>query len=294
MVATGDLRSCDLTDGRQMSYREYGDPTGVPVINCHGGLMFGSDIAPAHDAASALGVRLISPDRPGIGLSSPFPGRTTGDWANDVHQLTTHLGLQAFSVFGWSLGGQYALGLAAQLPEVQRVVVVAGTPELDAELLPELNDVDRNLIGLAKNQPLLMRTLTIAAGNAALHLPSLVLKVTRASLSEPDHEALDQWPPEDFAACMAHALRQPEGIVEEYLVESRPWGFELNDADVPVALWQGADDHLVPPHWMNILAGALPSAQVHLVPDAGHFVAYDRWAEVLADLLPAETTHFHQ
>lgn len=291
MPVTGELRSCTLADGRLMSYREYGDPLGVPVINCHGGLMCGSDIAPAHDAASELGVRLVSPDRPGIGLSTPDPGRATGDWAEDVRQLMAHLELAAASAIGWSLGGQYALALAAQLPQVERVVVVAGTPELDADLLPELNDVDRHLIGMAQHQPLLMRGLTFAAGNAALHVPSLVLKIARANLSEPDRAALDRWPPQEFAACMAHAFRQPEGVVEEYLVEYRPWGFSLSDVDVPVTLWQGGDDHLVPPHWAEVLTSALPHAHLRLVPEAGHFVAYDRWSEVLRDVLPTQSCH---
>lgn len=288
MTEVGELRSLQLTDGRLLSYREYGAADGFPVINCHGGLLCGSDIAPAHGAAETLGLRLISPDRPGIGYSTVAPGRTTGSWAADVTQLLDHLQLRDVAAYGWSLGGQYALALAALVPEVKRVVVVAGTPELDDELLAQLNRLDRTLVGMAKNQPLLMRTLTAATGTLAHHLPELLAKATDANLSPSDREALEDWPASAFAACMAHALRQSEGMVEEYLVESRPWGFTLDQVRVPATLWQGTEDQLVPPQWVEILAAALPDARVNVVAGAGHFVAYDRWAEVLAGALPAD------
>lgn len=289
MTEVGEVRGLQLTDGRLLSYREYGASDGFPVINCHGGLLCGSDIAPAHGAAEALGLRLISPDRPGIGYSTMAPGRTTGSWAADVTQLLAHLQLSDVAAYGWSLGGQYALALAALVPEVKRVVVVAGTPELNDELLAHLNRLDRTLVGLAKNQPLLMRTLTAATGTLAQHLPDLVVKAMDANLSPSDSEALERWPANEFAACMAHALRQSEGMVEEYLVESRPWGFTLDQVRAPATLWQGAEDQLVPPEWVNVLAEALPDARVHTVAGAGHFLANERWTEVLSGTLPGNS-----
>lgn len=278
----GELQAFNLADGRVMSYREYGDPQGRPLINCHGGLLCGSDIAPAHDAARDLGLRVISADRPGIGFSSQAPGRTTATWADDVAQLIAALDLPSISVFGWSLGGQYALALGALLPQVERVVVVAGTPELNAELLPQLNRMDRALVSLAKDEPRLMRVLTSAVGGLTHFWPTLLTLTTRTNLSPSDRAALATWTSEQFAACMHHALRQPQGMVEEYLVESRPWGFATSQVTVPTILWQGSDDHLVPPGWVDILADSLPNAQVNHVNAAGHFLAYERWGEVLA------------
>src|SRR5271167_4350698 len=86
-------RSVTLPDGRELAYEEYGDPAGDPVLSFHGGLSSRLDAAPAHQAALDLGVRLISPDRPGIGLSTFQPGRRLLDWPADVAALTEALGI---------------------------------------------------------------------------------------------------------------------------------------------------------------------------------------------------------
>ena len=64
-----------LPDGRTLAYEEYGDPDGRPVLSFHGGLSSRLDAAPADQAALTLGVRIVSPDRPGMGLSTYQPGR---------------------------------------------------------------------------------------------------------------------------------------------------------------------------------------------------------------------------
>ncbi len=104
-----------LSDGRALSYREFGAPDGFPIINNHGGLVCGLDISPAHEIARELGIRIISPDRPGIGKSSAKSGRTLLDWASDVRELADTLKLGRFGIVGWSMGGQYAL--VARMPD---------------------------------------------------------------------------------------------------------------------------------------------------------------------------------
>lgn len=56
-----DEGSVDVGDERALGYREFGDPNGQPVVNCHGGLVCGLDVAPFHDAALELGARLELP-----------------------------------------------------------------------------------------------------------------------------------------------------------------------------------------------------------------------------------------
>ena len=87
-----------LRDGRRLGFTEYGDPAGFPVVNCHGGLACRLDVAAADGVARDASIRLISPDRPGVGLSDPRPGRTVLDWAADVSELTKQLGVDRFSV----------------------------------------------------------------------------------------------------------------------------------------------------------------------------------------------------
>ncbi len=60
-----------------MGYAQYGTRDGLPIVNAHGGLACRLDVAAADAVAAEAGVRLISPDRPGVGLSDPQPGRAT-------------------------------------------------------------------------------------------------------------------------------------------------------------------------------------------------------------------------
>jgi pimeloyl-ACP methyl ester carboxylesterase len=140
-----DEGSVDVSDERALGYREFGDPNGQPVVTCHGGLVCSLDVAPFHDAARELGVRIISPDRPGIALSDPASGRTTADWADDVCALIDALGVARTAVLGWSMGGQYALACAARIEDrVTRTVVIAGAVPLDDDTaFAELNSMDR-------------------------------------------------------------------------------------------------------------------------------------------------------
>lgn len=50
-----------------------------------------------------------------------------------------------------------------------------------------------------------------------------------------------------FAHVSREALRQPQGVVEEYRTMLRPWGFAPEDISVPVDVWAGTDDELVDP-----------------------------------------------
>ena len=80
-----------LADGRRVAYLEVGDPGGSPVISCHGGLSSRLDVQSAAASSAALGVRVICPDRPGIGGSDPQPGRVLKDWPAEVEQLIAEL-----------------------------------------------------------------------------------------------------------------------------------------------------------------------------------------------------------
>jgi pimeloyl-ACP methyl ester carboxylesterase len=71
-----------LSDGRNLAYAEYGDPAGTAVIYFHGapsGRLEPTLIG--DDNWAALGLRIIAPDRPGMGGSSSQSGRRLIDWA---------------------------------------------------------------------------------------------------------------------------------------------------------------------------------------------------------------------
>ncbi|MQC82328.1 MAG: alpha/beta fold hydrolase [Chloroflexi bacterium] len=129
-----------LPDGRRLGYASYGADDGWPVLFFHG--IPGSRHS-SHSAGlvgQSHGARVIAFDRPGYGLSDRLPGRQIHDWPTDVADALDVLGIDRFSVFGYSGGGPFALATAAAMPD--RVASVANvsamgplrTPEADARL----------------------------------------------------------------------------------------------------------------------------------------------------------------
>ena len=107
-----------LPGGRSIGYDEYGKADGPAVFVFHGNPGSHLDVLYAGRAAlDSLPVRLIAPDRPGIGLSDPQPHRQIRDWAADVNQLADALGIGRYAVIGGSTGGPFALACARLSPQ---------------------------------------------------------------------------------------------------------------------------------------------------------------------------------
>src|SRR6202030_1811808 len=96
-----------LQSGGHVAYDEYGDPRGVPVFFCHGWPSSRTMAELTDAAARELGVRIISPDRPGIRDSSFQPNRKLVDWPQIVEQLADHLRIQQFRILAISGGAPY-------------------------------------------------------------------------------------------------------------------------------------------------------------------------------------------
>ena len=87
------------------------------------------------------------------------------------------------------------------------------------------------------------------------------------------------------AASFNHAVAQgPGGMVEDTLQIVQPWGFDLATITVPVSVWQGARDRMVPFAHGRWLAATIPGARAHLFDDEGHISLVTKIDEILADL----------
>lgn len=269
----------DLDDGRTLAYLDLGDPEGHVVVSNHGGLSSRLDVLPAHDAAAAAGIRLLSPDRPGIGGSSRLPDRTLLDWPNDVAALLDHIGASTCSVLGWSLGAPYAAACAHVLRDrVAGAALVASPIPADwDDDGAHLNRMDRTFLELSGAAAPIDRAIFRLMRAEAQHRPKAFAKQSGAT---GDLAA-------ELPAAVAEGLADPKGVVDDYRVFGAPWGFDLGDLAVPVHLWQGDADELVPPAWAGRLADAIPGAQLTVVPGATHFLWYDHWTEIFDGLGPA-------
>jgi pimeloyl-ACP methyl ester carboxylesterase len=285
MGSAGHLATVRLRDGRTIAYSSWGDPDGRPVLNCHGGLVCRLDIATAEATARDLGLRIISPDRPGVGHSDRKPGHALLDWTDDARELVDALGIETCAAFGWSMGGQYALALARALaPRVDTAIVVAGCPPLDNDdSMARLNRMDQRLASLSTKSASMARATFATMRALAGHMPKRFAERSARSLGPYDADVVTR-PTTGYSAMVAEGLRQTMGAVDEYRAFVGPWGFTPAEVEVPVQLWWGSDDPLVARELIESLAEALPSCELHAVADAGHFVAFDRWREVLAPL----------
>lgn len=280
-----EKRTVRLSDGRSLCFAQYGDPDGFPVVNAHGGLACRLDVASADGTAKVHGVRLISPDRPGIGGSDAKPGRTILDWAHDVAELLDLLGVDRFAVMGWSMGGQYAAAVGRALaPRVSRVAIVAGVPPLtEPGVFQQLPTFDRVYTRLSQRAPwaarICFRTMWLAARAA----PDRYGRLAASQLGTADAEALRDEGFGVFARMSAEAFRRPGGVVEDYRAWMRPWGFAPEDLEVPVEVWGGEQDQLVGMAWPRELARRIPGASLHLRP-GGHFLALRYYGEIFEGL----------
>lgn len=147
-----------LHDGRNLAFAEYGAALGTPVFFFHG-LPSCRLMHPDDNMCRALGVRLITADRPGFGRSDPQPGRTLLDWADDVAELADHLSLGKFAAVGTSGGGPFLAACAYKLEaRMTGATIVAGSGPLDdPAVLAGMARERRIGYTLARHAPFLLR-----------------------------------------------------------------------------------------------------------------------------------------
>lgn len=276
----------DVGDGRRLGYATFGDPDGYPILNCHGGLVSRNDCALADTPARELGLRIISPDRPGIGLTSPAPDHDMVRWADtDLRTLVDTLALDRFSVMGWSAGGQRALAAAHVLgARIDRVAIVAGCLPLDDDAnRAQLSALDRRLLRWSEHAPPLATGYLRLTHQLATRAPRRVVRMSAGQLEGDEHGALDDhrdW----YAATLAEATHDPAGQRDDYRTFGAPWGFRPEEIDTPVVIHHGTSDQLVPVAWADELARRLPQATATTYPGVGHLLPVTRARQILATL----------
>lgn len=280
-----DTHVMRLRDGRDLAWVEVGAREGTPVLAFHG--TPGSRLQMSFDdaAPTAAGVRLVVPDRPGYGLSTFHRRRTLADWADDVGQLATHLGLDRFAVVGASGGGPHALVCAALLADrVEAAGVIAGVaPVSERGNETGMMPVNRLVTRAARRAGWSVTPLFSALAGAGRRWPERLVDQMARQLPRADAEVLQR--PEVRAAFvddLARASRTTgSAAAQDFALFTRDWGFRLEDITVPVHLWQGDADRNVPAAHAEQQAAAIPGAVLHRCPGEGHLLGVPRLQEIL-------------
>ncbi|RDW83506.1 hypothetical protein BP5796_04997 [Coleophoma crateriformis] len=291
-----------LPDGRQLGYAQYGSQTGPAVLYLHG--IPGSRIEAAmfDELSIQLGIRIIAADRPGIGWSSPHPGRTLLDYPKDLEHLAKHLELDAYSVLGVSGGGPYALACAMSLPreKLKSVSIVCGLGPPDIGMKgAHLSNWFGFTLGY-RYMPCVVKRYWKRQPEGRLKLTDekrLKLLLQRVSGSEEKYYAkdLEVMKDEDLLRLFLRSAREGfaqgfEGLLQDGKLMSIDFGFRIEHIhpDLPVQLWYGMDDTFVPLNHGVQIAIRL-DGRAHLrVEDETHSSLVVNWKEdILKSLIEA-------
>jgi len=289
-------QSVHLADGRVLGYAEYGPPEGPPLFLFHG--LPGSRLAAAEMwPGEPDTVRVIAPDRPGMGTSTFQPGRRLTDWPDDVRQLADSLRIQRFLVAGFSGGGPHALAVAHGLPDrVIAVASIAGAGPIGTrdgrKALKQANPANRLIFALARKAPGLLWPLIAQHAYAVRRHPGKVLDSAARDKSLPEADRQVMTGPalrERMMAAASEAFRQGvRGAIHEAHICARPWGFDPAAIKPPVHIWHGDQDTNVPVAMARYLAGRILGSSVTIYPGEGHLIVPKHWDEILGALLSAD------
>ena len=257
--------SAQLTDGRTLGYAEYGDPRGKPLFFFHGG---GSSRLLGelyHEPARRHGVRVIAPDRPGMGLSDPQSHRMLLDWPKDVVQLADSLGLQKFAAMGFSAGGPHVLVCARVIPERLTAAILVGCPVPGTPQLPI-----RYRLNFAV--PRLGGWMFASVMSGFVRDPVKAARKSAPWFCEAD---MRLWADPDFGRISYEATRESirrgrQGVADDVALVFGRWDFDLGDIKARVHLWHGEEDRLAPVAFGRQAASVLPDCVATFCPGEGH------------------------
>lgn len=267
-------REHDLDDGagNRLRVREWGPLDGDVVVFHHEIRGCGLSVPGGWSTPDALGIRVITVERPGYGCSTGTPGRRVVDAAGWTRRVADRLGLDEFALLGRSGGAPHAAAAAAVLGErVRRLCLTSG---LGPDELPGF-DPAAGMVAAQRHEIACARV-----GETSLR----TFIDEQPSPSSP--EGLDPFSPSDVEvlgrgdvriedqARHRESLRQgTDGWVHDDLaLFHHPWGFDLAAITAPTLLLYGLDDVHVPASHGDAYRRALGHGQLVKIPDAGHLL----------------------
>ncbi|MFW0792807.1 prolyl aminopeptidase [Gordonia sp. CPCC 205515] len=282
----------DVGDGQQIYWETSGNPDGKPAVFVHGGPGGGTS-ADQRRFFDPDRYRIVLFDQRGCGKSRPHIAdgadlsvNTTDRLIADMEKLREHLGVQRWQVFGGSWGSTLGLAYAQTHPErvtelVLRGIFLLRRSEIDwyynggaAHIYPDLwesylapipaDERDGDLVAAYHR---LLTSADPAVAQAAASAWTGWEQKTSYLLPKPPSDDGDEGPRFDLAfASIENHYFVHHGFLDD--------GQLLRDIDriahIPGVIVQGRYDVVCPMRSAWDLHRAWPSAELHIVDDAGH------------------------
>ena len=274
---------------RDLAFADYGPRSGRPVIflHCWGGsrLHVPADVQPLY----SHGLRVVVPERPGLGYSSMTAEDSLDVCAADVERLADHLGFASFDVIGHTMGSIVACAVARRMPQRVRSLTLV-SPLSPLRGLSDLH----GMLPVAK----LLAGISLRLPAAAPSLLKLLVGRVRREPAVYFENILPHLPPADAAVMSQPRVRAryltavaesiahgDDGVLKDLRLQTCRWEHLLPvPSRLPVVLWHGEQDRHVPILHSERLLALLPQATLHRVADAGHYLLYHSWDRILAHL----------
>jgi pimeloyl-ACP methyl ester carboxylesterase len=263
-------------NGAKLGFRDTG--AGMPVVFLHPTPLDREYWRPMIEDLG--GIRAIVPDFRGHGVSElgsdlplggftlvpDAPVLTMAQLADDVLALLDHLKVPEAIFAGCSIGGYVLLELWRKAPErMQGLVFVCSKPQPDAEA-----NQQKRAANIAQSR---------AGGTAALFdgMAQTLIGATareRRPAIVAELRARMTLTPEAAVAVQAGLATRPDSVPTVATI------------DMPVLAIAGGEDVAVTANDMEAFRAAPGGCEYHLLPDAGHFAAYEQPRKVAALMAP--------
>jgi pimeloyl-ACP methyl ester carboxylesterase len=277
-----------MRDGRTLEVTEYGDGAGHPTFFFHGLIGSHHQASYVSEEAGRRGIRIIAPNRPGVGRSEFVERKNALESVADVEDVAQALHFDEFSLIGISGGTPYALAALSRLSRrVKTVTVISGMgPMRLPGALRGMHRRRRIALEVGSRFPYSAKRGFQKALERFRADPDKLLRRLIATWSLPDQLVFERKAVYDLFMQDLHQVftvgTGPITLAHE-LTLYRNYGVSLRNLphDKRITLWHGLSDNIVPPSMACKMALALPNCEAHLVT-GGHFVAVDIANQIIA------------
>jgi pimeloyl-ACP methyl ester carboxylesterase len=263
-----------LTDGRFLEYFDNGISSTSAIVFHHGTPAHASLWSAWLDLAASKGIRALSYSRAGYGISDRNEGRTVFSNNGDIRELLDSFGIRDFISIGWSGGGPHALA-TTMMSGSKGAITLAGVGEYgaaDLDFLAGMGPENEEEFGEALKGESEISAWMDKNALAFKDVTDVEIREALGGLiGDADKKALDGVVADEYATATRKGLAVSfDGWIDDDIAFVQPWGFTLSDISVPVLIWQGDQDLMVPHAHSYWLEKHIPTGKLHFVPGHGH------------------------